>query len=62
MFASTRLSGVIERIMKNVKREDFIFNKMYQVKAIYSDPKGKWSTVTKDSILLDSKDFFKIYS
>jgi hypothetical protein len=35
---------------------------LYQVKAIYTNAKGKWSSVTKDNIFLDSKDFFKIYS
>ena len=39
-----------------------VFEKLYQVKAIYTESKGKWSTVTKDNIFLDSKDFFKIYS
>jgi len=53
---------MINRVLKNVKREDLIFEKLYQVKAIYDKPKGKWSSVTKDNIFLDSKDFFKIYS
>ena len=56
------MSDIINRVLKNVKREDFIFEKLYQVKAIYDKPKGKWSSVTKDNIFLDSKDFFKIYS
>ena len=56
------MSDVVNRVLKNVKREDMIFEKIYQVKAIYTIAKGKWSSVTKDNIFLDSKDFFKIYS
>jgi hypothetical protein len=56
------MSGIVNRILKNVNRKDLIFEKLYQVKAIYEKPKGKWSSVTKDNIFLDSKDFFKIYS
>lgn len=56
------MSDVVNRVLRNVKREDMIFEKIYQVKAIYTIAKGKWSSVTKDNIFLDSKDFFKIYS
>jgi hypothetical protein len=56
---TTPMSKVIDRLLKNIKREDLIFDKLYQVKALYQRSKGKWPGATKD---FDSKDFFKIYS
>lgn len=56
------MSNLFDRLLKNIKREDLIYEKLYQVKAIYTKPKGKWPAATKDVIFLDSKDFFKIYS
>jgi len=55
------MSKVIDRLLQNIKREDLVFEKLYQVKALYDRPKGKWPAATKDTIFLDSKDFFKIY-
>ena len=56
------MSEMVDRVLKNLERKDMVFEKLYQVKAIYTIAKGKWSSVTKDNIFLDSKDFFKIYS
>ena len=62
IVAGTKMSEVIDRFLKNVKREDMVFEKLYQVKALYTLPKGKWPSATKDVMFLDSKDFFKVYS
>jgi hypothetical protein len=56
------MSSVIDRLLKNIMREDLVYEKLYQVKALYQFPKGKWPSATKDAIFFDSKDFFKIYS
>ena len=39
-----------------------VFEKLYQVKALYDKPKGKWPSAISDVIFLDSKDFFKVYA
>jgi hypothetical protein len=39
-----------------------VFEKLYQVKALYSNPKGKWPSAIKDVMFLDSVDFFKVYA
>jgi hypothetical protein len=45
-----------------VKREDYIFQRKYRVKNTFKKPRGKWSIYTSDSVLMDYKDFHKIYS
>jgi len=62
IVAETKMSEVIDRFLKNIKREDMVFEKLYQVKALYTLPKGKWASATKDVMFLDSKDFFKVYA
>lgn len=39
-----------------------MFSKNYQIKAIYDYPRGKWSNLATDSVFVDSKKFFSIYS
>ena len=53
---------IVDRVIKNLRREDFIFSKNYQIKAIYDTPRGKWSNLATDSVFVDSKKFFSIYS
>ena len=53
---------IVDRVIKNLKREDFIFSKNYQIKAIYDYPRGKWSNLATDSVFVDSKKFFSIYA
>jgi hypothetical protein len=57
----TKVYSILDPWIIDLKRSDFIMIKKYTVKAIYDQPRTKWSRAIKDAIFFDSKDFFKIY-
>lgn len=52
-----KLSTLIDKGLKVVERKDFVFHEDFVVKGVFEEPEGKWATVVKDSIFLDSRQF-----
>ena len=54
----TLVTVIIDPILKNMQRSDFIMQKEYSVKVVFDQPKGKWQSALSNSVFLDSKKFF----
>lgn len=57
-----KVAPYLEAFLIRVKREDYLFNRKYRVKNTFKKPRGKWTLAIAESVLLDYKDFHKIYS
>jgi hypothetical protein len=59
---NTTFVEVLDIVVRNLKKDDFIMHREYTVKALFDSPRGKWSASLSNSVFLDSKKFFSIYT
>ena len=62
LTGETPLYVVMDRLLKNARKEDFIFTKKYRVRSLFKKARGKWPGSLTDSIFIDSKKFLVVYA
>jgi LPS O-antigen subunit length determinant protein (WzzB/FepE family) len=58
---ATPVCDIIDSILRIFAREDFVFSQRYNIVATFKEPYGKWTSLFKNSVYIDSKDFHIIY-
>ena len=56
-----KILDLFNNVLSNLKKEDFIFTKEYKIKNTFVKASGKWPSVIRDSVFIDSTNFYKIY-
>ena len=56
-----KINELINIILSHLKKEDFVFTREYKIKNVFTKASGKWPSILKDSVFIDSTNFYKIY-